>query len=115
MNVLIHHNYWYWGDSYYIIMNDGLGMVSLQVDKKEPEAGCINNLSVHISTRKQGIGNELLKYVEQFAKSINLKEIYLKCDKTSFVYPWYKRNGFNPDNSRKYANNKYEKFLIKKL
>ena len=96
-------------------MNDGLGIVSLQIDKSEPHAGCIYNLSVHISSRRQGIGNELLKYVENFAKSQNLKEVYLTADKGSFVYDWYIRHGFEPDKSRQNEEDEYYKCLIKKL
>ena len=54
MNKVIHHNYWYWGESYYIILDNGNGMITLQIDNNNKELGWITNLSVTDLARKKG-------------------------------------------------------------
>lgn len=100
MNKVIHHNYWYWGESYIISLNDGHAIVNLQIADNDKERGCISGLSVQEDYRKMGLGNKLLLEVQSLAKQLNLKEIYLTAEKDSFTFEWYKKNGFVRDNYR---------------
>ena len=111
MQKVIHHNYWYWGESYYIILDNGNGMITMQIDNDDKILGCITNLSVTDLARKKGLGDRLLKECEELAKSLGIKEIYLTAEKGSFVFDWYKRKGFIKDKYR----NKYLYRLTKQL
>lgn len=111
MKKVIHHNYWYWGESYYIILDNGNGCVTLQIDNDDKTSGCISGLSVSKKARNNGLGNILLKECEKLAKKLGLNEIYLSAEKTSFVFEWYKRKGFIKDKYR----NKYLYRLTKMI
>jgi len=111
MQKVIHHNYWYWGESYYIILDNGNGMITLQIDNDNKTFGWISNLSVFDKARKKGLGNRLLKECENLAKDLKLQKIYLTAEKDSFVFDWYKRKGFIKDKYR----NKYLYRLAKQL
>ena len=111
MNKIIHHNYWYWGESYYIILDNGNGMITMQIDNDDKTSGCISGISVTDKARKKGLGDRLLKECENLAKDLKLQEIYLTAEKDSFVFDWYKRKGFIKDKYR----NKYLYRLTKQL
>ena len=111
MKKVIHHNYWFWGESYYIILDNGNGIITMQIDNDNKELGCISCISVTDKVKKKGLGNELLKECENLAKRLGLKEIYLSAEKDSFVFDWYKRKGFIKDKYR----NKYLYRLTKQL
>ena len=111
INKVIHHNYWYWGESYYIILDNGNGIITMQIDNDDKTLGCISGLSVTDSARNKGLGNELLKACEELAKSLNIKELYLSAEKKSWVFEWYKRHGYIKDKYR----NKYLYRLSKQL
>lgn len=111
MNKIIHHNYWYWGESYYIMLNNGKGIVTMQIDNDNQTLGCISGLSVEDSSRNKGLGNELLKACEELAKSLGIIKLYLCVEKKSWVYEWYKRCGYIKDKYR----NKYLYRLSKQL
>ena len=111
INKVIHHNYWYWGESYVIIIANGCGTVTMQIDNDNTEAGHINCLSVVNDVRHKGLGNILLAECEALAKKLGLKEVYLSAEKDSFVFDWYKRHGYIKDKYR----NKYLYRLTKQL
>lgn len=111
MKKVIHHNYWYWGQSYIIIIDNGNGVVNMQIDNDDPERGCISGLSVANGERNKGLGNILLSECEDLAKKLGLKEVYLTAEKESFTFDWYKRCGYIKD---KYKN-KYLYRCCKKL
>ena len=100
MNKIIHHNYWYWGQSYIITIDNGKGVVNIQISNDDKERGCINGLSVAKRYRNQGLGDILLIEAQNLAKKLRLKEVYLTTEKNSFTFEWYKRKGFVKDNYR---------------
>lgn len=111
MKKVIHHNYWYWGETYYIILDNGNGTVTIQIDNDNNTSGCITCLSVTDNVRNKGLGNKLIQECKKLAKELGLEEIYLTAEKDSFVFDWYKRKGFNKDKYR----NKYLYRLTKQL
>lgn len=54
----------------------------------------LSNVFVEESNRRQGLGNHILSLVNDFAKKINVKEIFLKVKKGTFMCQWYKKNGY---------------------
>lgn len=59
----------------------------------EPEILYLSNIHVVENQRKNGLGNNLLNSLQEICKTTGCKQIMLSCNK-SFVYGWYKRNGF---------------------
>ena len=60
----------------------------------EPDVLYLANVSVNKSHRKNGLGNNILSFVDNFANKINASAILLKVKKDSFMFEWYKRNGY---------------------
>lgn len=54
----------------------------------------LSNLDVYKNSQKQGIGTAILKFVIKEALNFKAKVILLKCLKTSYVYNWYLKNGY---------------------
>lgn len=54
----------------------------------------ISNLFVKESKRKNNLGNNMLCYALILAKLLNVKTVYIRVNKTSWMYEWYRRNGF---------------------
>ena len=100
MNKVIHHNYWYWGQSYIITIDNGNGIVNIQISDDDKERGCISGLSVAKKYRNKGLGDMLLIEAQKLAKKLGLKEVYLTAEKNSFTFEWYKRKGFVKDKYR---------------
>lgn len=111
MNKVIHHNYWYWGESFTIVIDNGNGIVNIQIDNDNPKRGCISGLSVIDNLRNKGLGNALLSEAENLAIELELTEVYLYAKKDSFTVDWYKRRGYIKDKAR----NKYLYRFIKQL
>lgn len=94
MYIVIHANEWKWGRSFDIISNDGHATVSVSVTKEEPEQAYISGLSVHESSRREGLGKKMMDFAIDVARQNTCKYAYLLTDKDSFVFEWYKRLGF---------------------
>ena len=94
MSFVVHKNIWTWGNSNIVITSDGTGTCTVQFFEDEPEIAYITGLSVHESVRKQGIGKQLLHECEKIAKENKKKILKIHCDKNTFVYDWYIREGF---------------------
>ncbi len=99
-NKVIHHNYWHWGESYIIILNNGLGTATLQISDSNHKCGVISSLSVVKNVRKHGIGNQLLHECETLAFELGLEELCLYAEKNTFTREWYERHGYKKDNYR---------------
>lgn len=111
MNKVIHHNYWYWGESHIIVIDNGNGIVNMQIDNDNPKRGYISGLSVVNNVRNNGLGNILLCECEKLAIELELSEVCLYAEKDSFTFDWYKRHGYIKDRYR----NKNLYRLIKQL
>lgn len=90
-----HDNYWYWGRSITLIINDCSGIVTISFDNDNKNVCHIHGLSVLPGRRNKGIGNYLLNVAEQFAIYNNCNEILIDADKRDkWIKDWYKRRGY---------------------
>ena len=56
------------------------------------------NLRVHPDYRKKGIGKSIMKFIEEFGKSINADFIFLGCDsENQSARKFYKKLGYDED------------------
>ena len=73
-----------------------MGMITIIIEQKLIHNGScvghIEDLVVDKEYRKQGIGNELLEHVINYAKQNNCYKIILNCNKD--LIPFYNKNGF---------------------
>lgn len=75
---------------------------SLHYYSDDPDVVYFFSLFVDEKYRKQGLGNAILEYAEQFAVEHNFKKISLKVEENTWMYEWYKRKGYI-DNGEKTA------------
>lgn len=64
--------------------------------KYNDDSNCLylSNVFVEESSRRQGLGNYILNLTNDFAKKMNVKEIFLKVKKGTFMCKWYEKNGY---------------------
>ena len=64
--------------------------------KYDDDSNCLylSNVFVEESSRRQGLGNYILNLTNDFAKKMNVKEIFLKVKKGTFMCKWYEKNGY---------------------
>lgn len=60
----------------------------------DPETLYLANLFVDEKLRKNGLGNEIINYVFDYAKTNHYRSIILNVVKDSWVQKWYERKGF---------------------
>lgn len=94
MDIVIHNNQWYWGNTITLIRFDGMASVELLCDDKYPTVAFVKGLIVHETCRKQGIGNKMLDAC--FSEAIKLNKLFLQLNvlKDSWLVKWYERKGF---------------------
>ena len=87
---------WYWGKSVDIVKADGTAMVSVKFDEKSfPKAGYICDLSVVESSRKKGVGNDMMQLAIAECRTQNMNFARLHVDaKNIWLKEWYERLGF---------------------
>lgn len=67
---------------------------SLHYYPDDPDTVYLFSLFVEEKYRKQGVGNAILEYAEDFAKEHGFTNIMLKVNSHSWMYPWYCRHGY---------------------
>ena len=72
----------------------------LSIYNDTPEDAIISDLFVPENCRNQGLGSEILKYCEKFAKEQGCESISLRSDNDDWVREWYKRLGFEVESSQ---------------
>ena len=115
MKVLKHKNTWVWGKSTIIVLNNGVGIVTVSFENDNPSEATITGLSVHENSRNKGLGTELIKLAEQEAKENGVKRLVLFSDEKSFTYEWYQRLGYKKAFDRIYVDCPQIKELAKDL
>lgn len=90
---VLHHNIWWWGECYTLILDGGDALVNVSIENRHPEKALIHDLIVLESRRGNGYGNALLKNALKIAKKHGCDVAELTCDK-QWVEDWYKRKGF---------------------
>ena len=91
-----HTNQWWWGLSVDIIKTNGTAMVCVKFDEKSfPKAGYICDLSVVESSRKKGVGNDMMQLAIAECRTQNMNFARLHVDaKNVWLREWYERLGF---------------------
>ncbi len=84
---------WTWGWKLYIFMAN-VGIVQLCFEDAYPEQAWITDLLVAKSSRRIGIGRELLKICEKTAILLHVSKLSLWADSSSWVVDWYQKEGF---------------------
>ena len=93
---VVHINDWWWGKTFTIAHENGIGIVELQLDDSYPSVAFIKGLSVWPDNRHHGIGAELMSVCEKIAKHEGYKFLQLSVIHTgSWLPEWYRRLGFS--------------------
>lgn len=78
----------------HIMAEDGRSYAELNYYDQEQHNMWFCDLNVEKYCRKQGRGNDILKYSMKLAKKLGCKYLYLSAKKGSFMFDWYSRVGF---------------------
>ena len=70
------------------------GICRLTLDRKCPYVCFVSTLIVNKSSRRKGVGKQLLQAVEQIAKRKKCIRISLQVENNSWKKDWYKRDGY---------------------
>lgn len=84
---------------------------ALYTYEDEPKGIYLANVYVNEEFRKQNEGNKILEEVTKNAIEMGGENLFLMCDKSSWVESWYKRHGFSDFCDE----NEYSTWLVKKL
>ena len=98
MNAIIHKNNWRWGRGDIIVIADGRGLCTVSVEDENRAVAYLSGVSVCESSRRMGLGNELLELSKQHAREMGAKMLCLWADPEQWVVDWYKRHGFMQEN-----------------
>lgn len=91
-----HINTWYWGKSIDLVVDNGVGIVSIKFENEYPDTAYIDGLSVLEQFRHKGYGHNILKRCEEIAKANNRRFIKLDVEKASSnLIKWYERLGYS--------------------
>ena len=95
MKYFTHTNKWWWGTSHTIILEDGVGIVSIDLQDSCPNIGFIRGLSVMADRRKEGVGTALIELCHDFLRKWNRKFSQLIADKhNEWLVKWYESLGY---------------------
>ncbi len=76
--------------------NAVIGFLSVEVHREEKDYIYLDDFSVSVKFRQNGIGNSLLKEAEEYGKSVNVSASLLHVEKTNErAFNFYKRNGYD--------------------
>lgn len=82
------------GKVWYMDDEDGKFRFAMYQYDDDPDVIYCSNVFVSPEHRGKGLGNNILSYVDYFAKNKNAKSVILRCLKSSFVHEWYTRHGY---------------------
>lgn len=89
------HNKWWWGSKTTLILEGGLGLVQISIEKDDPNVAIIHDLGVVESFRRLGLGTKLLKAAEEeIRNNPEIHTISLSCMPSTFLVDWYQRLGY---------------------
>jgi len=76
--------------------NAVIGFLSVEVHREEKDYIYLDDFSVSVKFRQNGIGNSLLKEAEEYGKSVNVSASLLHVEKTNErAFNFYKKNGYD--------------------
>ena len=89
-----------WGNDYSFMEIHGYAVGRVYTIKDEENSAYIEGLHVSKEERKKCIGTEMINKLINKCKEIGSKKCTLWCDKSKWVYDWYKRLGFRYDGDK---------------
>lgn len=92
--MVIHTNTWSWGESVLVVGFDGLGVVELFFEKKDPYVAYLSGLSVVPEERRKGYATILMQWAEDICRNRDVFRIDLRSVKEHFVMDFYHKLGF---------------------
>ena len=84
---------WSWGWCFYIFISHS-GIVRLNFPFNQPEVAIISDLVVKKSSRRTGIGRELMDICEKTAILMEARTLGIWADPKAWPIVWYQRLGF---------------------
>lgn len=94
-NVVIHHNKWNWGTTDTIVLAGGLALCNVSIENEHLSVAWLHGVSVYVSARRKGLGNQLLEQADKLAIDRGAKVMYLRADPEDWPMNWYLRHGFS--------------------
>ena len=93
MNIIKHHNVWLWGESWTLVANGGIGLISISLEEEE---ATIHSLSIIPEERGKGLGTQLIKEAEKLVEDvIGLEFVSLSVEPgMENLKEWYERLGY---------------------
>lgn len=92
--MVIHTNTWSWGETVLLVGFDGLGVVELYFEKKDPYVAYLSGLSVVPEARRKGYATILMQCAEDICRNRDVFRIDLRAVKEQFVMDFYHKLGF---------------------
>lgn len=92
--MIIHKNTFDWGDCWTLVGFDGLGIVELYFEKKEPYVAYLSGLSVVPEARQRGYATILMMEAVNICQKKGIFRIDLRAVKEQFVRDFYHKIGF---------------------
>lgn len=89
-----------WGNCYNFMEIHGYAVGKVYTMKEEVGVAYIEGLHVTESERNKKYGTDMIKRLIYKCKEIGAKKCTLWCDKSKWVYDWYKRLGFRYDGEK---------------
>ena len=92
--MVVHRNDYDWGECLTIVGFNGLGLVELYFEKKEPYVAYLSGLSVVPEARCKGYAKALMQEAMSLCYQRNVFRIDLRAVKEQFVRDFYHKLGF---------------------
>lgn len=92
--MILHTNNWDWGYSITIVGFEGLGIVELYFEKKDPYVAYLSGLSVVPEARRKGYATTLMMEAVNICQKKGMFRIDLRSRKEQFIMDFYHKLGF---------------------
>ena len=90
---IVHENNWHWGRDYTIIIDGGIGVCRVAIEKELPQVAYLMDVSVYKPERGNGCGTKLVEGAKKRAKRAGATMLSLWC--APELVEWYTRRGFS--------------------
>lgn len=113
---VIHKDTYEWGTVYYVITENGHGVVQININFNEPDAAYVLGLSVTEDYRHMGVGGRLMSESERIIRTFpDIGKIYVAAENVEekkWLLGWYGRLGYEMD---AYDRKENRQWMVKKI
>ena len=93
--VKFHNNIWCWGESWKVILNEGVCVGDVSISKEHPEECFISGVSTVPEARRQGLASLFLQLANKIAKDHDCAYLALYVEKEQREnVAFYEKRGF---------------------